>query len=178
MCGPASGLCAINGAARALACVRACRTRAHVSGTLQNYARKHQLAIDTISFSYTYLKKTPGELTAKPEAGCYIFGLYLEGARWDETTGCLNDSRQKQLYTELPPIHLAPVQHRKKPTSGVYRSPVYKVRVVRGVSVRVCNFGCVRACVRACVRGRACVCARECVICVCVCVTSWTRRAS
>lgn len=46
-------------------------------------------------------------------------------------TRCLNDSRPKQLYTELPPIHLAPVQHRKKPTAGVYRSPVYKVRARR-----------------------------------------------
>jgi dynein heavy chain len=72
------------------------------------------------------------EISKKPEDGVYIRGLYLEGARWDNLTQSLADSRPKQLYTSLPTIHLSPVQHRKEPSSGIYRCPVYKVLSRRG----------------------------------------------
>ena len=60
--------------------------QAFITGTLQNYARKVQISIHTIGFDFAVL---PGELdswtniTTKPEAGCYIRGLYLEAAVWD-----------------------------------------------------------------------------------------------
>lgn len=63
--------------------------------------------------------------------GAYIRGLFLEGARWDPEEQSLNGSRPKQLYTSLPVLHLDPQHHRKNPDSGVYRCPVYKVRVLR-----------------------------------------------
>lgn len=58
--------------------------QAFITGTAQNYARKHQIAIDKISFDFVVvdsMKHT--EIREKPEDGCYIYGLYLEGARWD-----------------------------------------------------------------------------------------------
>ena len=55
--------------------------QAFLTGTLQNYARKYQLPIDTLEFSF-HVKDTMGEdVTEKPEDGCYIRGLFLEGAR-------------------------------------------------------------------------------------------------
>jgi dynein heavy chain len=101
--------------------------QAFLTGTLQNYARKNKLPIDTLEFSFTVLDRPYEELTEKPEDGCYIRGLFLEGARWNSEKRVLDDSVPKQLYTELLPMHFMPIQHRKKPTSGVYRCPVYKV---------------------------------------------------
>lgn len=46
-----------------------------------------------------------------------IIGLYLEGARWNHTTHMLDDSKAKQLYTELPMIWFLPKKNRKKPES-------------------------------------------------------------
>lgn len=60
--------------------------QAFITGTLQNYARKVQISIHTISFDFAVV---PGALDAweaikdKPEAGCYIRGLYLEAAIWE-----------------------------------------------------------------------------------------------
>ena len=105
--------------------------QAFLTGTLQNYARKHQLPIDTLSFAYD-MKGVDFAAEAAPADGVYIRGLYLEGARWDGSLGSLVESRPKQLYTELPTIHLLPEAHRKPPTSGVYRCPVYKVLSRRG----------------------------------------------
>ena len=35
-----------------------------------------------------------------------IYGLFLEGARFDEKTHKLQESRSKELYTALPTIHM------------------------------------------------------------------------
>jgi dynein heavy chain len=47
--------------------------------------------------------------------------MYLEGARFNTTTHMLDDSRPKQLYTELPMCWLLPKKNRKKPESGIYK---------------------------------------------------------
>mgnify|MGYP000067473068 CR=1 FL=1 len=101
--------------------------QAFLTGTLQNYARKYQLPIDTLSFDFLVQTTTPAEITEEPADGCYIYGLFLEGARYDAETKAVNDSLPKQLYTELPPLHLLPIQDRAAPTEGVYMCPVYKI---------------------------------------------------
>jgi dynein heavy chain, axonemal len=102
--------------------------QAFLTGTLQNYARRKHLPIDSLSFDFAFLCHQPAaSIKAKPEHGCYIRGLFLEGARFDEDAGRLADSIPKQLYTELPVIHLLPVPNRVAPTSGIYRLPVYKI---------------------------------------------------
>jgi dynein heavy chain len=102
--------------------------QAFLSGIMQNYARSHTLPIDTLSWDFVYLNHRPAEaITAKPTDGCFIRGLFLEGARYDETKGLLAESLPKQLYTPLPVMHLVPVQHRVPPTTHVYRCPVYKI---------------------------------------------------
>ena len=44
----------------------------------------------------------PDSVQHPPAEGCYIKGLFLEGARWDYTDHLLADSRPKELYTECP----------------------------------------------------------------------------
>lgn len=39
-----------------------------------------------------------------PEDGCYIRGLFMEGARWDSETHLLGDSRPKELFTDCPVV--------------------------------------------------------------------------
>merc|ERR1712216_1088896 len=57
----------------------------------------------------------------------------IEGARWNEDTQSIDDSRPKQLYTLMPVIHLDPEKDRKATTEGVYRMPVYKELSRRGI---------------------------------------------
>ena len=51
--------------------------------TKQNYARKLEYSIDAVSFSFIMMEESVEQLTAKPTDGCYLYGLFLEGARWD-----------------------------------------------------------------------------------------------
>ena len=108
--------------------------QAFLTGTLQNFARKYTVSIDTVDFDYNVLKKTPQELHGKPpEDGCYIHGLFLEGAAWDPEQHALVEARPKELYSVFPPIWLFPKVDRQLTTEGVYNCPVYKTLLRAGL---------------------------------------------
>uniref|UniRef100_W5KGP5 Dynein, axonemal, heavy chain 1 n=1 Tax=Astyanax mexicanus TaxID=7994 RepID=W5KGP5_ASTMX len=98
--------------------------QAFLTGTLQNFARHAMLQIFILHPQV--MKQPVVELTKRPESGCYIHGLFLEGARWDPLAGLLTQSRPKELYTEMAVIWMIPVPNRKPPQSGVYICPIYK----------------------------------------------------
>ena len=52
--------------------------QAFLTGTLQNFARKHVIAIDKLTFEFKYLDHLqPEDIKEKPEDGCYVHGLFL-----------------------------------------------------------------------------------------------------
>lgn len=100
--------------------------QAFLTGTLQNYARKIQAAIDVISFGFRVLPvKETVQSAEAVEKGALVNGLYLEGARWDGEAHSLTESRPKELYTEMPILHFDPVVNRE-PNPKDYVCPVYK----------------------------------------------------
>lgn len=98
-----------------------------MTACLQNYARKYTYPIDTISNGFIFKDEEVDDIKVKPEDGCFIYGLFSEGARWDKKKKSIVDPRPKELFTKMPIIHLTPCQHREKTTEGIYRCPVYKV---------------------------------------------------
>lgn len=65
--------------------------QAFLTGTLQNYARKNVIAVDLLSFKIAIRDDiTHKDITEAPESGVYIYGMYLEGARWNDTTHLLD----------------------------------------------------------------------------------------
>lgn len=118
--------------------------QAFLTGTLQNFARKAVISIDIISFDFKVCKpaiclfanekdcifqvlaESTDDLKTRPASGCYIRGLFLEGARFDRITMLLAESKPKELYTDMLVMWLIPVANRKQPTSGIYLCPVYK----------------------------------------------------
>lgn len=72
------------------------------------------------------MKEEVKELKDRPNNGCYIYGLFLEGSCWDSDLFELAESRPKELYTDMPVMWLIPTANRKQPDSGIYICPVYK----------------------------------------------------
>jgi dynein heavy chain len=108
--------------------------QAFLTGTLQNYARRHRLAIDIISFGFTVmdkLKVDASDLQEKVDEGVICYGFFLEGCRWDPNTHVLNVSYPKVLYPDMYPVHFVPTADRKPPPS-TYECPVYKVLSRKG----------------------------------------------
>lgn len=109
--------------------------QAFVTGTKQNFARKYGYAIDTVSFDFKIednFENDGSDVDRRPTDGSYIFGLFLEGAKWSKKTHTLMESTPKELYSNMPVIHLLPAENRKLKTSGVYHCPVYKELTRRG----------------------------------------------
>ncbi|KAH0630033.1 hypothetical protein JD844_012597 [Phrynosoma platyrhinos] len=100
--------------------------QAFLTGTLQNFARKSVISIDTISFDFKVMSKPVHELIQRPDEGCYIHGLFLEGARWDPLLYQLTESKPKELYTEMAVLWLVPMPNRRPPATGIYLCPIYK----------------------------------------------------
>jgi hypothetical protein len=67
-------------------------TQSFLTAVLQNFARKYKLAVDSLKFSYKVLADVPA---TKPEDGCCIHGLYLDGGRWNANHQCLADRLPK-----------------------------------------------------------------------------------
>ena len=43
---------------------------------------------------------------AAPRDGAYVYGIFMEGARWDITQSVITDSKLKELYPSLPVINI------------------------------------------------------------------------
>nr|AML30863.1 axonemal inner arm dynein heavy chain 7 [Marsilea vestita] len=79
--------------------------------------------------STIYTKVTPyvtaSDVKEKPKHGCYISGLYLEGAGWDLQTSELKPQEPKQLAVELPMLQIIPVEATKIKLQNTFKTPVY-----------------------------------------------------
>merc|ERR1712046_208221 len=53
--------------------------------------------------------------------------------RWSKVKHGLDDPLPKELFSEMPVIHLSPLRNKQRPTQGIYQTPVYKVLTRKGV---------------------------------------------
>ena len=58
--------------------------------------------------------------------GCYISGLFLQGARWDVAAGALDKSRPREMACEMPVIKCRAVPLDRLEDKGAFLCPVYK----------------------------------------------------
>lgn len=71
------------------------------------------------------------EVPAKLEEGCYVRGLYLEGAAWDLERSCLRRQDPKVLVVELPILQIIPIEASKLKLHSTFRTPCYVTQARR-----------------------------------------------
>lgn len=67
-----------------------------------------------------------------PEDGVFVFGLFLDGARWSNGKKIMKESKPKQLYSIIPIIHMIPVKKEDLFLEKVYVCPLYKTAERKG----------------------------------------------
>jgi dynein heavy chain len=104
----------------------------YLTALVQTTCRRKGWALDR-STLYTrvtsYIKDD--DVPGPPEDGCYIRGLYLEGAGWDVGRGCLRRSDPKVLVVDLPILQMVPIEATRLKLAGTFRTPVYVTQMRR-----------------------------------------------
>ena len=71
--------------------------------------------------------------TLPPDDGCYAYGLFIDGARWNGEKKSLDLSQPKVLFAKAPVIYLKPSEDTKLSEYKHYSCPVYNTSERRGV---------------------------------------------
>lgn len=100
-----------------------------LTAIMQTTARKNEWPLDRMVLTVDVTKKsTKEEFSGAPREGAYVHGLYMEGARWDTSSGMIQESILKDLTPALPVTYIKAVPVDKVDKKGVYECPVYRTR--------------------------------------------------
>eukprot|EP00944_MAST-04C_sp_MAST-4C-sp1_P005185 g5185.t1 len=107
-----------------------------LTALLQTTARKNGVSIDSIGFEFPVLEQDPENITQPPKDGAYLYGMFIEGARWDREAGTLADALPMKLVSDMPAIHFKPAEIKRKAPKGMYSCPVYLYPIRTGTRER------------------------------------------
>ena len=80
-----------------------------ITGVLQTYARKHSKPIDLLHFEFEVLAAVDATNISKgPNDGVYIYGLFIENAKWNYAYRCLEEPAAGEMHSQVPVIHFIP----------------------------------------------------------------------
>eukprot|EP01012_Entosiphon_sulcatum_P008694 TRINITY_DN14772_c0_g1_i1.p1 TRINITY_DN14772_c0_g1~~TRINITY_DN14772_c0_g1_i1.p1 ORF type:complete len:4302 (+),score=681.03 TRINITY_DN14772_c0_g1_i1:35-12907(+) len=106
-------------------------TQSFLTGVLQNFARRGQIEIDTLKWDFTMMDNARYE--SPPTEGCYVDGLFLQGAGWDPQRKVLCEQKPRVQFQDFPIVWLRPVRQENLREFRHYECPLYKTSERRGV---------------------------------------------
>ena len=93
---------------------------------MQSMARKNEWPLNKMCLQCNVTKKHREDFSSPPREGAYIYGLFMEGARWDTQTGLTQDAHLKKSTLSMPVIFIKAIPVNKQDFKNVYECPVYK----------------------------------------------------
>ena len=95
--------------------------------SVQEVTRAHKgWALDSVVLHNDVTKMMKDDITAAPEEGVYVYGLFLDGAGWDKKNMKLLEPTNKVLFCPLPVVHIYAVNSLAMKDPKLYQCPVYK----------------------------------------------------
>eukprot|EP00998_Keelungia_sp_KM082_P000856 NODE_10_length_4254_cov_122.132542_g9_i0.p1 GENE.NODE_10_length_4254_cov_122.132542_g9_i0~~NODE_10_length_4254_cov_122.132542_g9_i0.p1 ORF type:complete len:1396 (+),score=542.74 NODE_10_length_4254_cov_122.132542_g9_i0:376-4188(+) len=97
---------------------------------------KENWSLDNMETRTEVQKQEKNEMDRPPAEGVFIYGLFLEGCSWDKHRQRLKEAAPKEMFKELPLLHVTAVEagtkQTKKGGGNRYKCPVYKYPVRGG----------------------------------------------
>ncbi|KAK5608170.1 hypothetical protein CRENBAI_003201 [Crenichthys baileyi] len=100
-----------------------------LTAVMQSLARKNEWPLDKVNLTVDVTKKYKEEFNQPAREGAYVYGLYMEGARWDTQTGVITEARLKELTPAMPVISVRAVPNDRQETRNIYECPLYKTKI-------------------------------------------------
>jgi len=98
----------------------------YIAALVQTACREKGWPLDKSTLYTQVTKYTKMEdVKEKPRFGCYVQGLYLEGAAWDLERSMLARQDPKVVVVELPILQVIPMEASKLKLSNTFKAPVY-----------------------------------------------------
>lgn len=98
----------------------------YLTALVQAACRQKQWALDKSTLFTTVTDYFDlDEIAEKPEFGCYVTGLYLEGVSWDSENKTIKKQNPKELIYQMPVIKINPVEANKLKLKDNLKVPVY-----------------------------------------------------
>jgi dynein heavy chain len=102
-----------------------------LTAIMQVFAREKQQELNKLTVQTDVLKKIYWEADLPPcKEGAYVFGFQIEGCRWDNALGQLEESYPKRPFSVMPVVNcraaLIDTTGGAKKDQNVYNCPVYK----------------------------------------------------
>ena len=95
---------------------------------LQKFSRKStsgNASIDRLEFDFHPDKRPLEEIVQEVKEGAYIYGFYLEGAKWNHDKQYLCEPEVMELHVGMPVIWFKPIIKRTKAQPNIYECPCY-----------------------------------------------------
>ncbi|KAM4891097.1 dynein axonemal heavy chain 10 [Sylvia borin] len=104
----------------------------YLTALVQATCRKNRWPLDhsTLYTEVTKYRKAK-DITEGADQGCYVSGLFLEGADWDIEQGCLIQSKPRVPVVELPILKIIPIEAHRLRLQNTLRTPVYTTSMRR-----------------------------------------------
>ncbi|KAM3605484.1 uncharacterized protein V6R79_026173 [Siganus canaliculatus] len=100
-----------------------------LTAVMQSLARKNEWPLDKVNLTVDVTKKFKEEFNQPAREGAYVYGLYMEGARWDIQAGVISEARLKELTPAMPVISVRAVPNDRQETRNIYECPLYKTKI-------------------------------------------------
>merc|ERR1719310_2455136 len=103
-----------------------------LTAVLQGYSRANQIPVDVLGFEFIVQEfEDPADVEAAPDEGVLLYGMFMDGCRWDYEMMVIADQEFGIMYTQAPVIHFVPCEN-YKPDPEQYTCPLYKTSVRAG----------------------------------------------
>ena len=100
-----------------------------LTAIMQQMARKNEWPLDKMCLQCDATKREKREeIQSAPREGSYIFGLFMEGARWDLQAGMIAEARLKELAPPMPVMFIRAIPVDRLDLKNTYDCPVYKTK--------------------------------------------------
>ena len=98
----------------------------------QTFSRDYKIAIDILVVGCEIMPIGPSEVKKPPKDGVYVYGMFMEGARFDREKMEIAESRIGDLFDPMPCIWLLPVKSEDYKPQSTYSCPLYKTSIRAG----------------------------------------------